>query len=803
MTARVLERTTAAGGLVCLAAGATVMVAWMLRATAVLRFASLTPMRFNTALALTVTGAALVVPVGQRWPRAPLVAGIADACIGLAVLAEYALGHGLGIDQFFVHDYLSRPPEIPGRVAVNTAVCLTLAGAGLLAWAPWRSRPRPIAIAIAGSFIAAIALLATFGYASGAHRAYGWGRLTGMALTTAVALIVLAVALLSAAWRAAIPDSGGGVPRWVPIPAGVAALGLAVAVWLTVIHTSGGASRLDTSVATGAATALGLLMAAMVALVVALAQRANARSRLAQAETARRAQAEEQARASENRTFQFLSAMPVAVFVTTQGGEPYYANKDAQRILGKGVVPGIAGDDIAQTYQAFVAGTDRLYDALPVLRALQGEATHVDDMEIRHPDGTVIPVEVWGSPVYGDDGRIDYGIVAFADATERKAKERTIAAQAALLDMAHDAVLVRDIDARITFWNTGAEHTYGYPRSEATGRISHELLQTQFTEPLADIEAAVVRDDRWDGELNHRRADGHVITVESRWAAQRLPDGTLTGFLEVNRDITAKKAAERELLQKSAQVQALNQTLERQVQQRTQHLEQANRNLEAFAYSVAHDLRTPLRAMSGFAEALVEDYSDGLGDTGREYAERIQAASQRMAALIDDLLHLSRVSRTEITPEPVDLSTEAAAICDRLRAVDPARHVSVTIQPGVVVRADHDLIRTALESLLHNAWKFTSERADACVEFGTVAAGLGEVCCFVRDNGTGFDPAYVHKLFQPFQRLHAATEFPGSGVGLASVRQIIERHGGQVRAEGTIGGGATFYFTLGAQGNEA
>jgi signal transduction histidine kinase len=284
--------------------------------------------------------------------------------------------------------------------------------------------------------------------------------------------------------------------------------------------------------------------------------------------------------------------------------------------------------------------------------------------------------------------------------------------------------------------------------------------------------------------------------VESRWAALRGPDHELAGFMEVNRDVTARRAAEREARWKTAEVQALNESLERQIEQRTEHLERANRNLESFAYSVAHDLRTPLRGMSGFAEALVEDYHDCLDEAGRDYAGRIQMASQRMATLIDDLLHLARVSRAEITPEPVNLSEEAAVICEQLRAADPVRQAQITIQPGIVVSADRGLIRLVLGNLLENAWKFTATQEEARIEFGTAVVGDGTCCCVVRDNGVGFDPAYAHKLFQPFQRLHVASDFPGTGIGLASVRQIVERHGGRAWAESTAGTGASFYFSL-------
>jgi signal transduction histidine kinase len=256
----------------------------------------------------------------------------------------------------------------------------------------------------------------------------------------------------------------------------------------------------------------------------------------------------------------------------------------------------------------------------------------------------------------------------------------------------------------------------------------------------------------------------------------------------------------RELQVSEKRIRSLNGSLVQQIQEVQEHsirLERANKDLEAFAYSVAHDLRTPLRGISGFAGALAEDYGDRLDETGREYAGRIEAGCARMATLLDALLHLSQVSRAEMNLQDVDLSAEVTAICDQLRARDPGRQVQVTVQEGVRVTADRALIRSALENLLDNAWKFTAGRDGAAIEFATAPAGDAPICCcYVRDNGAGFDPAYVGKLFQPFQRLHHAEDFPGTGVGLATVRRIIDRHGGRTWAEGAVDGGATIYFTL-------
>jgi hypothetical protein len=203
------------------------------------------------------------------------------------------------------------------------------------------------------------------------------------------------------------------------------------------------------------------------------------------------------------------------------------------------------------------------------------------------------------------------------------------------------------------------------------------------------------------------------------------------------------------------------------VAQRTADLVRANQNLEAFTYSVSHDLRSPLRALSGFSDALAEEYGDRLDETGRGYTARISAASERMSSLIDDLLHLSRISRAEIHLEAVDLSAEAASVADALQRRDPGRHASFAIQDAVWVQADRRLIRTVIENLLENAWKFTSHQPETCIDFGTMPTGDGAICCYVRDNGVGFDPAYKGKLFQPFERLHSTEDFPGTGIGLA------------------------------------
>ena len=225
-------------------------------------------------------------------------------------------------------------------------------------------------------------------------------------------------------------------------------------------------------------------------------------------------------------------------------------------------------------------------------------------------------------------------------------------------------------------------------------------------------------------------------------------------------------------------------------------LEHKNRELESFSYAVSHDLRAPLRRIDNFTRAVLESQVERLDDSGRRYLERVREASQHMSQLIDDVLYLSRVTRADLRDHDVDLSALAVLILTRLQESEPTRTVELKVRPGVIVTGDGQLLRIALENLLENAWKFTGRQAQARIEFGVTNAS-GEPTYFVRDNGAGFDMTYVDRLFGPFQRLHQQGEFPGSGIGLATVQRIIHRHGGRVWAEGLIGQGATFQFTLG------
>jgi PAS domain S-box-containing protein len=352
-----------------------------------------------------------------------------------------------------------------------------------------------------------------------------------------------------------------------------------------------------------------------------------------------------------------------------------------------------------------------------------------------------------------------------------------------------DAVFVKDSDGRYLMINAAGARLLGeQPAEQVLGKRDADFLPPEVASQVMDEDREVMaQGESRTLEETQTLATG-ARTLLSTKAPYRNPHGEIAGVLGIRRDITERKRAEEE-------IRRLNALLEQRVSQRTAQLEATNKELEAFSYSVSHDLRAPLRAIDGFSQALIEDYQDRLDEPGRQHLARVRAGTQRMAGLIEDLLRLSRIARAEMRRGPVDLSALADAVVADLRRAEPQRRVEVAIQPGLSAEGDADLLRIVLVNLLSNAWKFTGRQPAARIELGAADAG-GERAFYVRDNGAGFDMAYAHKLFGAFQRLHATEEFPGTGIGLATVQRIVHRHGGRVWAEGALNRGATFHFTL-------
>ena len=288
--------------------------------------------------------------------------------------------------------------------------------------------------------------------------------------------------------------------------------------------------------------------------------------------------------------------------------------------------------------------------------------------------------------------------------------------------------------------------------------------------------------------MRHARKDGTVIAVSSRQALARDEHGHPVAIIALNSDVTDRRRAE-------AEIRRLNAELEQRVAARTAELARANKELETFAYSVSHDLRAPLRAVDGFSKALLDDYGDQLGEGGRHDLERVRAGAVRMGNLIDEILQLSRLSRRQFERVPVDLSALANEVIAELMSAEPDRQVEVEIQDGLRADVDLALARSVLQNLLSNAYKFTSNNARSVIRFGAVERN-GVPVYFVADNGAGFDMAHAAELFRPFHRLHRESEFPGDGIGLATVARAVHRHAGVIWAEGAVNQGATFYFSL-------
>jgi PAS domain S-box-containing protein len=422
-----------------------------------------------------------------------------------------------------------------------------------------------------------------------------------------------------------------------------------------------------------------------------------------------------------------------------------------------------------------------------------GQRQPAYEIEVRTRSGDALWVEVNEAPVVRD-GRTVAIVGALTDIDERRraehARRRALSLLEATLEASGEGLVVVDRTGRLGRCNQRYIDMWRIP-AEILRTGDHERAVQHAQDQLLDPEGFAVRireiytrpeEDSFD--VLHLE-DGRIL---ERYSRPQVLDAEVVGRVWSFRDVTAQRRAEEELLQHRDHLAEL-------VSERTRELSDTNRDLETFCYTVSHDLRAPLRAIDGFSQILVQDQQDELSEPALRHLGRIRAAVRRMAQLIDDLLQLSRVSRCPIRRERVDLGALARSIVTDLRAADPTRDVVVTVEMPLTSEGDGTLLRSALQNLLENAWKFSSGRSPAHITFGSRLEG-GERVFFVRDDGAGFDMAHAVRLFAPFERLHGTREFEGTGIGLATVHRIVQRHGGRVWAEATVGHGATFFFTL-------
>jgi PAS domain S-box-containing protein len=503
---------------------------------------------------------------------------------------------------------------------------------------------------------------------------------------------------------------------------------------------------------------------------------------------------EESLREREDNIRLLLNSTAEAIYGLDMHGCCTFCNPACLRILGYAGAQDLLGRNMHDAlHHSYADGSPYPVERCPIFQAFQeSKPTHVEDEVLWRANRTSFPAEYWSYPIRHGDNVVG-AVVTFLDITERKQAEEALRASEErfrrITTNMLDLVVQVNTEGIYEYVTPSTLSILGYRAEEMIGHSLFPLVHPEDLErALTAFRTVMETGAPQGGDFRFQQANGQYFWMEA--VGSRIVDeqGQVCGAVIASRDITERKRADE-------QIRALNAELEQRVRDRTVQLEAANKELEAFAYSVSHDLRAPLRGIDGFSQALLEDYADKLDPEGQACLRRVRAASQRMGRLIDDILQLSRLTRSAMTRAQVDLSAMAARVVAELQTAEPARHVDIGLAPGLAADGDARLLEVVLTNLLGNAWKFTSKTPGARIEFG-VTDHEGQRAFFVRDNGAGFDMAYAGRLFGAFQRLHSDAEFPGTGIGLATVQRIVHRHGGQIWAQSAVGRGATFFFTL-------
>jgi PAS domain S-box-containing protein len=502
---------------------------------------------------------------------------------------------------------------------------------------------------------------------------------------------------------------------------------------------------------------------------------------------------------SERKLQQILDSIPLGITVADHTGTPTFVNAAGRKLLSPDLPPHVAISELSRISRVFVAGTREPYpsERRGITRALRGEASYADDLEVHTPE-RIVPLEVWSAPVYDSSGNLAMAISAYGDITGRVESERRVRESEQRLQKILDSIplgiTVADPTGTVTFLNEAGRKLLG--RSLVEGLPNAQLSETyrvfvRGTDELYPAERRginrALRGERTYADDLEFRGPERNVPIEI-WTAPVYDSlGGLIMTISAYGDISDRLASQRRI-----------EGLTERLSSRVEELAAVNQELESFSYSVAHDLRAPLRAISGFCGMLIEDYSESLDAEGIRLLGVVRDSAIRMGHLIDDLLSLSRLTRARLTPTEVDMTGLAASAAEELLQTFP--HGTRPPEIGVLPRAHGDatLLRQVWANLLSNALKYSRNSAEPRVEVGSIdgSPAQGNTVYFVRDNGVGFDMAHADKLFGVFQRLHRTDEFEGTGVGLAIVYRVLTRHGGRIWAESSPGRGATFYFTL-------
>ncbi|HUJ76707.1 MAG TPA: PAS domain S-box protein [bacterium] len=798
----------ALAGAAALLLGVAALLDWFAHGTLwTLRVPAVALLQPSAAAGIALCGAGVLASAAHQT-RLATGCGCLAAALGLLALAEYTASLSLGFDTLLLHPLMANPFAPLGRMSPAAATCLVLAGSSLVAapgpaQAAWRWRLG----AASSGLVLATAVAALAGYLGNLMAAPLFSLLRGMSVPATLGFLLVSAGLLGMAWRhagvsgrRAATAARSAFPRRM---AGLLSLGvglfLASVAVLLLILTQGhqvdrvvrhsqdlvdAIGRLEFAIVDKDNGLHGYLLSAdpefLQAFTAGLASAAQMDAELAlltAGDAQRQARLGEIHRAME-RWDDFARGL---IDLERSGQAPRHTAMIVANAYGKTMVDDLRralGDwrtaEMVELRSLLAQSAATQSLRLLVLLVCLGAAVLISVAQFalaRRVESQRRSLEEQVAQRQRAEMRVREAIAALEQSEQRFRQ---------LVELAPHAMVIVDRAGTMTLVNSQVLAWFGYAREELLGKPVEALIPERFRaghpgHMAAYFRTPVARSMGTGRELYGRRKDSSEFPVDISLSPVETAEGLRV--IASIADITESRNTENRLRQVNQEAQAVN------------------KELQAFAYSVSHDLRAPLRAMVGFAQILREDYGAKLEAGALEHIQRIQAAGKRMGELIDGMLSLSRITRGELTVAQVDLTALAESVAQELRHGEPDSAVQVTVGPGLVAPGDARLLRVVLQNLMGNAWKFSSKSDHPHVEVGMLPSD-GPPTFFVRDNGAGFDMAHADKLFGAFQRLHSAGQFPGTGIGLATVQRIIHRHGGKVWAEAQPGRGATFYFTL-------